>query len=68
MKKMIATALVSAKARKAATHLLEQRFNQTMALLGLRRRRSLLRSRTGLALGAAVALPLAYMAVKARRH
>ena len=66
MMRKIATALGYAKAPKP-TFVLRHPVKGTKALMACYRSRSMLKGRTGLALGAAVVLPLAYMAVRARR-
>jgi hypothetical protein len=67
MIRKIVTALGYAKAPRP-TFMLKHPVKGTKALLACYSARSVFRRRTGLALGAAVALPLAYMAVRARRR
>ena len=67
MIRKIAAALGYAKAPKAS-YVMKHPVKGTKALIASYTGRSLLRGRTGLALGAAVALPLAYMAVRRRQR
>jgi hypothetical protein len=63
MMRKIARALGYAKAPKAS-YVMKHPVKGAKALVACYTSRSLLKGRTGLALGAAVALPLAYMAVR----
>jgi ABC-type nitrate/sulfonate/bicarbonate transport system permease component len=67
MMRKIATALGYAKAPKAS-YVLRHPVKGTKALIASYAGRSLLKGKTGMALGAAVALPLAYMAVRSARR
>ena len=67
MMRKIAAALGHAKAPRAS-YVMKHPVKGTKALIASYRGRSLLRGRTGLAIGAAVALPLAYMAVRSRQR
>ncbi|MSR35853.1 MAG: hypothetical protein EXR95_04290 [Gemmatimonadetes bacterium] len=61
--KKIANALGYAKA-PTASYLMKHPVDGAKALLACYTRRSLLKGRTGFVIGAAVALPIAYMAVR----
>jgi hypothetical protein len=67
MMRKIANALGYAKAPKPA-YMLKHPVKGTKALIACYSSRSMMKGRTGLVLGAAVALPLAYMAVRARQR
>ena len=67
MMRKIASALGYAKAPKAG-YVLRHPVKGTKALMACHARRSLLKGKTGVALGAAVALPLAYLAVRSRQR
>jgi ABC-type nitrate/sulfonate/bicarbonate transport system permease component len=67
MMRKIAAALGYAKAPRPS-YVMKHPVKGTRALIASYRGRSLLSGRTGLALGVAVALPLAYLAVRSRQR